>query len=388
MILDAQTPQCFRAARLRFVLLLSLVCGLEGCAVGYYGQAVRGQVEIFSRRQPIQHLIQDPETDAALVQKLRRVQAARRFAVEELGLPDNGSYLAYADLERPFVVWNVVAADRFSVEPEQWCFVFVGCLSYRGFFREDKANAFADKLLAQGKDAYVGGVAAYSTLGVFKDPVLNTMLNRGERYVASTIFHELAHQLVYIKGDSAFNEAFATVVEEHATVHWLNWEQRDAEAEAYRGQLTRRDQFSELIEATRQRLRAIYAEGTEADKQARKREAFEELQQQYADLRLHWGGHGDYDRFFAQPLNNAHLAGVATYQKWVPGMRLKLGQGPGLASLVEWAEAMALLDPDSRREQLDQLRKRALDESAIVPPFGASRRVGRFGLAHEDSVAR
>ncbi len=362
MILDAHTWQWIHAARLRWGLALLVVLALQGCVVGYYGQAVRGQLEIFSRRQPIERLLQDPDTDTELVTQLRRVLAARRFAVADLGLPDNGSYAAYADLERPFVVWNVVAADRFSVDPQQWCFVFVGCLSYRGFFREEKARAFAAKLSAKGMDTYVGGVAAYSTLGVFKDPVLNTMLSRGERYVASTIFHELAHQLVYIKGDSAFNEAFATAVEEYATVGWLASEQRYDEVEAYRAQLDRRDRFSELIEATRLRLEGVYARGTEADKQAGKRAVFEELQRQYMDLRQQWGGHEDYDRFFAQPLNNAHLAGVATYRKWVPAMRLVLSDEAGLTELVAWAETMAELDFESRREELNRLRRQALQD--------------------------
>ena len=388
MILEQPRKQ--RPGRRLGTLALALVAVsvLDGCAIGYYGQAVRGQMEIFARREPIAEVLQRPETDAEIASQLRKVLSAREYAVGELGLPDNGSYSAYADLERPFVVWNVVAAGRYSVDPEQWCFVFVGCLSYRGFFREEKARKFAAKLDRKGMDTYVGGVAAYSTLGVFEDPVLNTMLNRGELYVISTLFHELAHQAIYVKGDSAFNEALATVVEEFATISWLNSQERFADAEKFRQQLLRRDAFGELIEATRERLKAAYGEGSVEEKQSAKERVFADLRQRYSELKRQWGGHGDYDRFFSQDLNNAHLAGIATYRRWVPGMRLMLDPKIGLQSFFDWAESMGELDAETRKERLLTLRQRALDEPPNAPPFAADRPATDAGFPRGDTSAQ
>jgi predicted aminopeptidase len=388
MILEAPPKQCLALTRLGLVLLLLATTILNGCALAYYGQAVRGQLEILSRREPIIEVVEHPQTDPQLAQQLRNVLAARHYAVETLRLPDNGSYSAYADLERQFVVWNVIAAGRFSVDAEQSCFIFVGCLSYRGFFREEKALAFAHKLKQQGMDAYVGGVAAYSTLGVFKDPVLNTMLSRGELYVASTLFHELAHQVVYVNGDSAFNEALATVVEEYATISWLNDQRRFDEAEAFRLQLIRRDGFGELIEATRERLKAAYGDGTTAEKQRRKDLEFAELQHRYADLKQQWGGYGDYDRFFSQSLNNAHLAAVATYRRWVPGMRLMLDPEVGLQSFLNWAEAMGRLETTDRLEQLLALRQRALEGAPNDLPFAVDRPAADPDFVPVDNAAQ
>ncbi len=387
MILEASPKQCVAPPRLGLVLLLLATTALNGCALGYYGQAVRGQLEILSAREPIAKLVENPDTDPQLAQQLRKVLAARQYAVETLGLPDNGSYSAYADLQRPFVVWNVIAAGRFAVDAEQSCFVFVGCLSYRGFFREEKAIAYASKLQQQDMDAYVGGVAAYSTLGVFKDPVLNTMLSRGELYVASTLFHELAHQAVYVKGDSAFNEALATVVEEYATISWLNSQQRFDDAEAFRLQLVRRDGFGELIEATRERLKAAYEANTTAEKQRRKDEVFADLQNGYADLKQQWGGYGDYDRFFSQSLNNAHLAAVATYRRWVPGMRLMLDPDLGLQSFLDWAETMGQLTKADRLAELLVLRQRALAAPNDLP-FAADRLADGPDFGPVDNAAR
>jgi len=389
MILEASPKQCVALTRLGLVLLLLSACaGLNGCALGYYGQAVRGQLEILSHREPIVELVADPQTDPDLAEQLRKVLAARRYAVETLRLPDNGSYSAYADLERQFVVWNVIAAGQFSVDAEQSCFIFVGCLSYRGFFREAKAHGFASKLQQQGMDTYVGGVAAYSTLGVFKDPVLNTMLSRGELYVASTLFHELAHQAVYVKGDSAFNEALATVVEEYATISWLNSQGRFDEAQAFRLQLVRRDGFGELIEATRERLKTAYEDGTIAEKQSRKEVVFADLQHRYADLKKQWGDYGDYDRFFSQSLNNAHLAAVATYRRWVPGMRLMLDPQVGLQSFLDWAAVMAGLETADRLEQLLALRQRALQGAPNDLPFAADRPADDPDFSPVDNAAQ
>ena len=201
----------FATPRPSLLFLMLVLPSLTGC---YLMQAAGGQMELVSKREPIHSVLSNPATTEKLRGRLEYVTAARDFASRELGLPDNASYRSYADLQRPYVVWNVFAADEFSVEPKRWCFPIAGCVVYRGYFKESAAQAYALKMRMRGNDAMVGGVAAYSTLGHFKDPVLNTMMGWSDAQLAGTLFHELAHQVVYIPGDSEFNEAFATAVEE------------------------------------------------------------------------------------------------------------------------------------------------------------------------------
>jgi predicted aminopeptidase len=197
------------------LLLIAVVCALSSsCAMPFYWQAIGGQLELLRKRTPIEELLADPDLDPELRLSLGAVAEIRRFAVRELALPDNDSYTSYVDLDRPYVVWNVVAAEEFATKPKRWCFPFAGCVAYRGFFDREAAEAFRERLDEDGYDTFSGGSTAYSTLGYFSDPVLSTMLGSGEQYIASLLFHELAHQRLYIKDDSEFNEAFATAIEE------------------------------------------------------------------------------------------------------------------------------------------------------------------------------
>ena len=180
-----------------------------------------------SKREPIGRVIDDPSTPPALRAKLQEVTEIRDFASRDLSLPDNGSYRSYADVGRPYVVWNVVAAPEFSLNPRRWCYPIVGCVAYRGYFHETKARSYAAKLRGEGLDVSVGGVAAYSTLGHFSDPILNTMMGWDDVELASIVFHELTHQLLYARNDSSFNEALATTVEEEGVRRWLLHQGRD-----------------------------------------------------------------------------------------------------------------------------------------------------------------
>ncbi|MEO8309390.1 MAG: aminopeptidase, partial [Pseudomonadota bacterium] len=194
-----------------FAIVLS---GLAGCGVTYLAQAAHGQLSVMNARQPIDKVIAQPATSDKLRTQLQQVKRIRDFASKELGLPDNASYRSYADIERPYVVWNVVAAPQLSVEPRQWCFPVAGCVAYRGYFNEEGARKFAEKLQKQGDDVVVGGVSTYSTLGRVADPILSTVNGYGELDLAGLIFHELAHQQLYIPSESSFNEAFAVTVED------------------------------------------------------------------------------------------------------------------------------------------------------------------------------
>jgi predicted aminopeptidase len=336
----------------RVLLLAALAVATAGCAAPYYWQAIGGQIELLRKREPIDEVIEDPAVDGELRSALTRVAAIRRFAVDELGLPDNDSYTTYVALDRSYVVWNVVAADEFSVEPRRWCFPFAGCVAYRGYFDRADAEAFAADLEEQGLDAYTGGSNAYSTLGYFDDPVLSTMVGGGEQYVASVLFHELAHQKVYVKDDSELSEAFAMVVEELGTERWLMRDATQADLERYRQRRARRAQFGALIAAQQVRLRELYANGTPGEElRAAKARAFDDLRSDYAALKASWGGASDYDAWFAQPLNNATLASVATYTQWVPALKARLDL-VGLTTFYADAAALAELDAGARAARL------------------------------------
>jgi predicted aminopeptidase len=312
----------------RLVALLLAASALSGC---YLTQAAMGQLEIVAKREPIAAVITSPSTPEPLRKRLEYVSSAREFASNELGLPDNKSYRSYADLERPYVVWNVFSTEEFSVEPRRWCFPIAGCVVYRGYFSEERAESYARKLRFAGMDTNVGGVAAYSTLGHFDDPVLNTMLGWNDVQLAGTLFHELAHQVVYVPGESEFNEAFATVVEEAGLERWLTARGRVAEMRTWYTQRERSEAFIGLLLATRERLRNLYAEKLSPDvTRDRKQAEFGRMKFEYAQLKSQqWNGYAGYDRWFDRALNNAHLVSAATYHGCLPKFRelLKAEEG-------------------------------------------------------------
>jgi predicted aminopeptidase len=312
---------------LRFVALALAVLPLSGC---YLMQAAMGQMEIVTKRKPIAAVIASPSTPEPLRKRLEYVSSAREFATHELGLPDNKSYRSYADLERPYVVWNVFATDEFSVEPRRWCFPIAGCVVYRGYFNEARAESYARKLRFEGNDTNVGGVAAYSTLGHFDDPILNTMLAWNDVQLAGTLFHELAHQVVYVPGESEFNESFATIVEEAGLERWLTARGRVQEMRVWYTQRERGEAFIGLLLATRERLRNLYAERLPADvMRDRKQAQFGRLKFEYTQLKAQWNGYAGYDRWFDRALNNAHLISAATYHGCLPKFRELFKSGDG-----------------------------------------------------------
>lgn len=318
--MTAAPPARFRG--LQYLVLLVLLSPLSGC---YVLQAARGQLEVMSRREPIQALIGRPDTPDPLRSRLQYVMEARQFAVTELGLPDNESYRTYADLRRSFVVWNVFATPEFSVEPRRWCFPIAGCVVYRGYFNENAARRYARRLRTNGYDASVEGVAAYSTLGHFADPVLNTMLKWSDAQLAATLFHELAHQVIYVAGDSEFNEAFATVVEEEGVRRWLEQRGKSSDLIRWREQRARATELSSLLLDTRERLRALYASKLPRDEMRhRKHQLFGELKFRYWQLKRKWNGYSGYDHFFDRALNNSNLVSVATYRGCLPQLRREL----------------------------------------------------------------
>jgi predicted aminopeptidase len=318
-----------------------------GC---YLLESAQGQLALMSKRQPIARVIDRPETPPALRAQLKEVASIREFASRELGLPDNGSYRSYADVGRPYVVWTVVAAPEFSVDPKQWCFPVVGCVAYRGYFVERRARTFAGRLKAQGFDVSEQGVAAYSTLGHFNDPILNTMMGWNDAELAAVVFHELTHQLLYVPGDASFNEALATTVEEEGVRRWLVAQGRDAALADRREQQARYLAVIELLRRTRSDLRVIYASGIDADRmRERKRATFAAMRDSYERLRSPWHGHAPFDSWFAGEINNAHLASIATYYDCVPGFERELAAARGdLGAFFRRVRELAKLDQAAR----------------------------------------
>jgi predicted aminopeptidase len=302
---------------------LALLCAAPGGC--YLLQSAQGQLELMSKRRPITRVIADPKTAPAVRTQLEAVSQIRQFASRELGLPDNGSYRSYADVGRPYVVWNVVAAPEFSIDPKEWCYPIVGCVAYRGYFVEKRADRFAEKLRREGLDVTVGGVAAYSTLGHFDDPILNTMVSWNDVELASIIFHELTHQMIYLPNDADFNEALATTVEEEGVRRWLKSLDREPELEHYELQQKHYLEVIDLLSRTRTELGTLYASGVDVTlMRERKAAAFAALRESYAALRASWGGHAPFDVWFDGEINNAHLASVATYYRCVPGFKREL----------------------------------------------------------------
>jgi len=339
----------------------ALALTMAGCSsLGYYVQAAHGQFSVLSAARPIDDWLDDPAAPEALKQRLRQARRIREFASRELALPDNRSYTRYADLKRSAVVWNVFATPELSTRLKTWCYPFLGCASYRGYFARADAEHLAEQLQAQGYDVNVGPVQAYSTLGWFPDPLLNTFINLPEPELARMIFHELAHQVVYVRDDTVFNESFATTVEREGVRRWLQVQDSDQLRREW-GQIEqRRAQFLQLVTATRAALDRLYASAqSDAAKRDGKRALFAELQERYHALRDGpWEGYRGYDRFFAQPLNNAHLAAIGAYFDRVPAFEALMHRtGPDPAAFYREVRRIAALRKDARDRDLDALSK-------------------------------
>lgn len=341
---------------LRFILGACILSAITGCAqLGYYMQAMQGQMTLLSEAKPIDQWLADPLVQDDLKTRLKRVREIRAFAARELGLPDNGSYKSYADLKRKYVMWNVVATDELSVEPKQWCFPIAGCVDYRGYYNKAQAQDFAQQLQKRGFDVRVSGVPAYSTLGWFRDPVLSTFIQYPDAELARLVFHELAHQVAYAPGDSQFNESFATAIEEAGLARWIATHGGESVRDQYAVYKRRQEDFLALLTRHRQQLEENFARPvSDTEKRARKIEIFKSLQHDYARLKNEqWAGYAGYDRWFGDtPMSNAHFAHVATYHDLVPAFRNLLDTHKSLPDFYHTIKAMARLDKQARRQQL------------------------------------
>ena len=333
---------------------------VSGCSsFGYYVDLMAGHNELVEQQKPVSEILASKETRPKLRELLKTSQNIRDFASKNLYLPENDSYRSYADLKRPYAVWNVVAAKEFSVNAKKWCFLIVGCLSYRGYFSKPDAAAYANELKKKGYDVYVAGANAYSTLGWFDDPLLNTMMYKSEARRAGIIFHELAHQVVYIDDDSAFNEAFATTVEQEGIRRWLTTKGKEETYQKYLVNKKRDAQLNALLKQTREALKAVYARKlSDADKRAAKQKVFAEMQGKYQQLKKSWQGYSAYDKWMQQDLNNAHLLLISTYHDMVPMFQAMLSQqNNNLKNFYTAVEKLGSLEKAQRMNKLNNIVK-------------------------------
>ncbi|HCE09823.1 MAG TPA: aminopeptidase [Oxalobacteraceae bacterium] len=338
---------------------------VASCAsLGYYAQAAHGQISLLAEARPIDDWLADPVVNVKLKIKLAKAQEMRRFAARELGLPDNGSYKTYADLKRRYVLWNVVATPELSLKPLQWCFPIAGCVNYRGYYDREAAQEYGAELRHEGYDVQVAGVAAYSTLGWFNDPFLSTFMHYPDGELARLVFHELAHQVLYVQDDSQFNESFATAVEEAGVERWMLLQADPKMRVAYAVYEGRKHDFLALLLKYRKRLEANYARDvSDAEKRQQKAVIFQALKDEYQTLKVSWGGYRGYDRWFAAPLSNAHLASIATYHDLVPGFRALLAREKTFPAFYAAVKKLAQLDKAERHRRLTEMAQSTLASS-------------------------
>lgn len=355
------------------LVLLAIVVGVSGCQTWkFYGQAIKGQYEIFADEQPVARLQADPHTPARLKKRFELLEQLRAFAASDLKLPVDSHYQKYADLHRPFVVWNVEAAPEFSLQPKTWWYPLLGSLEYRGYFSKAGAANYAAVLRKKGFDVSVGGVEAYSTLGWFKDPVLNTFFFEDDADLAEILFHELGHQRVFARGDTDFNEAFATTVGEEGARRWLKAQADTTGLESYLAHLRHNQDFVHLVMNTRAKLKVLYGDedlgegkikATQKNRDvppaqlgAEKQRILDDMKQQFIALKTQWHGDTDFDGWFKHPINNAHLNSVAAYYDLVPAFEQILAQNGGdLEKFYQAVERLSKEPKSQRREQLKVL---------------------------------
>jgi len=336
----------------RLLLVLAIGVNASGC---YYMQAAAGQWSVLRKSEPIGEVIADSDTSDELAHRLRLVQDARQFSIDELGLPDNESYRKYADIERDFVIWNVFAAPEFSLQPKQWCFPVAGCVSYRGYFSKEAAVNESERLAKRGYDVAVGGVTAYSTLGRFNDPVLSSMMRWDDVELVGVLFHELAHQVLYIKNDTAFNESFATAVEEFGLERWLHANGQSEEMNEYRQRREFRQLLMALVSDAREDLGAYFAANVDDNEKRRRKAA--RLEQLGADIRAEMQRAGrDSTNWSSGELNNARLVPMTLYEGRLSSFRALLAQCEhDIRCFYTRAAALSKLDKATRKLRLDKL---------------------------------
>ena len=335
----------------RRLALLLMAFAVGGCAsVDYYLRAASGQLDLLAAARPVDDLLADPGTDPVLAARLREAGEMLDFAAQTLGLPVGDSYRDYAALGRDYVVWNVFAAPEFALEPERWCYPLVGCLAYRGHFDPASAEHEAARQRALGRDVHVAGVVAYSTLGWFEDPLLDTFLFRRRDRLAELLFHELAHRRLFVAGDTPFNESYATAVAAEGVRRWLRAQDDSALLARRATEEARRDAVVALLLDLRGSLEVLYRQPLgPAAMRAAKAARLAGAQADYAALRSAWGEDAGFDDWMSAGLNNAKLGTIGLYHRLVPGFQALLAQQGGDLEAFHAAVAALAEQPEAQR---------------------------------------
>ena len=339
----------------RYFLIALTFLLLGGCAeLQYYGHAVSGQLDVLSKRRAISEVIKDPGTKPEVVLKLKAVERMHDFAISDLALPDSESFRSYADVGRPYVLWNVFATPKLSLQTKQWCYPFLGCLGYRSYFQKAYAESIAMELEQQGWDVHVAPSPAYSTRGFFADPIYNPMLRYDDLTLAGILFHELAHEKIYFKNDSELNESFAVAVQDEGVKRWLAHENKPQYYSEYVIDQQRDKQFVGLLLKYRKQLKVLYQSSeTDNKKRIKKRQILGALRKAYFVMRKDWDGYTGFDHWFNKPLNNARLAPVGTYQGHVKAFAALIKKYNGdLPMFYLQVNELSELPMDERREKL------------------------------------
>ena len=327
--------------------LLSSCC--EGTTLSYYPHLALGQLGLLAARRDVAEVLRDPHTPPALAQDLARVEGYLQFAGERLGLHVGGRYANYVQLDRPAVVWNVFATPEFSVAPVAWRHPLIGAAVYRGFFDLPRAQRTAQDLAARGFDVQLGGAVAYSTLGWFDDPLLSTFIGLPDERLAALLFHELAHGELFVPGDSAFNEAFATFVGRQGVIEWAEAHGRDSEAS--RAAFRARTEQAAFLLAWRERFVALYARPLADDQRRLLKEAL------FAAMRACHARRGG--GALPARLNNAVFVTVATYERWTGAFAALFDDAAGQwPAFFARARTIGNLPAAERKRRLDALAGR------------------------------
>ena len=349
--------------------LAGMIGLLAGCStVGYYSQIVSGHMRIVMGKRPLAEIASDETIDDSIKRRLDLAQRARLFGIEQLNLPNNESYTSFYDTGQEYVTWNVVAAEEFSLNPHNWCFPIAGCVSYRGYYSKEDAESYAAGFKEQGFDVTVNGATAYSTLGWFEDPLLNTMLDRSDPSIASLLFHELAHQQLYVGDDSTFNESFASFVEKEGLKQWQKNEQQvnpqidqSEMAKELEVRKRRQKEFIALLTSTRDSLAELYESASEPDEmRQKKKQRFEQMRVEYAALKASWDDYPGYDQWMSQEMNNARLVAVATYNDYVPAFEVLFKEsGSSFDQFYVAALELSKLPLEDRTAEMQKLLARS-----------------------------
>ena len=355
---------------MRWLISIPLLLMLYGCTdAGYYWHSTKGHLDIMNERVDIDELLADDDLDSRLRARLVLVQEIRQFSIDRLGLPDNGSYSSYVNLQQPYVIKNLFAAPELSTRLHQWCYPVIGCASYRGYYDETRLLAYIEELQSKGLEVHVGRVSAYSTLGWFDDPVLSSFLDWPDYRLAGLLFHELTHQQLYIDDDTTFNESLASAVQQVGTTIWLESNKESASLVEFRRWLVYRDEAIALIVATRSQLSELYSSDlSDAEKRRLKTLRFLEAREAHETVAARHGIERGFKSWFATGLNNAKIGSIATYNSRVTAfVNMLEASENNFPEFYQYVEQLAELDRGPRDRCLDAWEKGAVAASGACP---------------------